>query len=209
MTAKLRLSARDQLLLRALSLQVRLFSQRQLAEAFWNGDIANTRRRLRRLDQVGLIERKRTLTRPLPEMLAPVTQWQPGEPEPDAGATAFQLQRRWRFQSLRSTVIVVPTQRTIDHFGGRANASITAQLSHDLGVAAIWLWFQVHQPNQAQCWRGENWLDDTGSAKPDAVLLDEQEQPTQWIEFGGDYSAERIAALHDAAAQQRLPYQIW
>jgi len=110
---------RDLTVLQALSLRVRLFGQRQLAETLWHGDIANARRRLRRFVELGLVERKAVFSRPLPELLGPVFQWQPGQREPDAGEIAFKLQSRWRYQALRSTVVFTPTQIVVDHFGGR------------------------------------------------------------------------------------------
>lgn len=202
---------RDLIVLKALSLQVRLFGQRQLAEALWDGDVANARRRLRRFAELGLAERCVVLARPLPEIIGPVFAWQPGQVDPDAGQVAFKLQSRWRYQALRSTVCFLPTEKCVNHFGGRSKALIPAQVSHDLGVAEVWLWYWLNLPDYINAWRGENQLTDTesGQALPDAVLVDEHEQPHTLIEFGGDYSATRIAAFHDDAVVRGLPYQIW
>lgn len=202
---------RDLTVLRALSLQVRLFGQRQLADTLWNGDIANARRRLRRFVELGLIHRTVALARPLPELLAPIVKWQPGQPEPDAAQVAFELQSRWRYQAMRSTVVVAPTKTVTDHFGGRHKGTINSQVSHDLGVAAVWLWFWCYQPRWADAWRSEDMLTgfELGESVPDAVLVDKHEEPIVLIEYGGDYSAERVANFHDSAAQKSLPYQIW
>ena len=138
---------RDLIVLRALGLQVRLFGQRQLAEALWDGDVANARRRLRRFTELGLIERCVVLARPLPEVIGPVFTWQPGQADPDAGQIAFRLQSRWRYQALRSTVCFHPTEKCVNHFGGRSKTMIPAQVSHDLGVAEVWLWYWLNHPD--------------------------------------------------------------
>lgn len=207
----LSLVARDQLILAGLGQHVRLLGQRQLADAFWGGDVANARRRLRRYVGMGWIERQTLLARPLPEMLAPVAQWQPGQPEPDAGEVSFRLQSRWRYAALRSTVVYTPTHTLIEHFGGSPKRPLAAQASHDLGVASIWLWYCQHRSEYLHAWLGEDSLDEyvPGESVPDAMLRDDQRESVVWIEFGGDYSAQRIRAFHDSAAGQSAPYQIW
>lgn len=202
---------RDVIVLRALSLQVRLFGQRQLADALWAGDIANARRRLHRFVELGLLQRNVVMARPLPELLGPVCVWQPGKDDPDISQIAFRLQSRWRYRALRSTVIFLPTENTVNHFGGRNKAVMSAQVSHDLGVSEVWLWFCCNHPSYAKVWRGENLITDSepGQSLPDAVLVDTNDEPAMLIEFGGDYEADRIAAFHDDAVLRGLPYQIW
>lgn len=204
-------SSRDLLVLRGLSLQVRVLGQRQLADTLWHGDIANARRRMRRLVELGLVERHAVLARPLPDLLSPLVQWHPGQTEPDAGHVAFELQSRWKYRSLRSTVLYTPTKTTVEHFGGRVKRPLSTQVSHDLGVAAIWLWYCEHHFDRIATWRGEDTLSDVehGQSVPDAVLLGRDERPAVWIEFGGDYTADRVAAFHDSAASQFVSYQIW
>jgi hypothetical protein len=55
MHTQITLTTRDEELLKALALKVRLFSLRQIANQWWNGELANTRRRLRQLVQVDLL----------------------------------------------------------------------------------------------------------------------------------------------------------
>ena len=206
-----RFTDRDFTVLRALSLQVRVFGQRQLADALWAGDIANARRRLHRFVEMGLIQRSVVMARPLPELLGPVFVWQPGHDDPDVSEIAFRLQSRWRYRALRSTVVYVPTEHTVKHFGGRKKAVMSTQVSHDLGVSEVWLWFCINHPSYASAWRGENQIADAepGQSLPDAMLVDRNDQPVMLIEFGGDYQADRIAAFHDDAVLRGLPYQIW
>ena len=205
------LAARDQLVLAGLGQYVRLLGQRQLADAFWAGDIANARRRLRKYVEMGWTERHTLLARPLPEMLAPVAPWNPGRAEPEAEDLSFRLQCRRRYAAPRPTVAYTPTRALIEHFGGSPKRSLATQASHDLGVAAIWLWYCQNRCDYVQAWVSEDSLQDDvrGEAVPDAVLIDEEQEPQVWIEFGGDYSAHRIRAFHDSAAGRSIPYQIW
>ena len=55
MSGTLHFTDRDRELLQALAQRVRLFSQRQVADHLWNGELANARRRLKRLQQAGLV----------------------------------------------------------------------------------------------------------------------------------------------------------
>ncbi|PHQ36974.1 replication-relaxation family protein [Rhodopirellula bahusiensis] len=211
MSKRTQFTDRDVTVLRALSLQVRLFGQRQLADALWAGDIANARRRLSRFTELGLLQRSLVMARPLPELLSPVCVWQPGQPHPDVSQIAFRLQSRWRYRTPRSTVVFLPTEQTVNHFGGRNKAVMSAQVSHDLGVSEVWLWFYCNHPSYATAWRGENLITDSepGQSMPDAILVDSNDEPAILIEFGGDYQADRISAFHDDAVLRGLPYQIW
>ncbi len=208
----LRLYSRDLNLLEALALRIRLVGQRQAADAFWAGHLANTRRRLRQLVQSGMLTRAIVNAQPLPELSSPVVRWQPGQPMPDSNRTAFQLQRRWRYRSLRPTVVYFPTTSTIAHFGGRERSqSLLTQVTHDLGVTAIWLRFAADSQTASSVWVGEDILAPSrvGQKLPDAALVDQHGEPTLLIEFGGSYGPTRVSDFHDDAAARGLPYQLW
>ena len=53
MTDAFHLTNRDPEILQALVQKVRLFSHRQIADHWWNGELANARRRLKRLANSG------------------------------------------------------------------------------------------------------------------------------------------------------------
>lgn len=208
----LRLHSRDLLLLEALALRIRLIGQRQAAEAFWGGHIANTRRRLQQLVQSGMLSRAIVNAQPLPELTSPVVRWQPGHPMPDSNRTAFQLQSRWRYRSLRPTVVYFPTASTIAHFGGRDRSqSLLTQVTHDLGVTAIWIRFSQAGNAATSVWVGEDILAPSrvGQKLPDAALVDQHGEPTLLIEFGGSYGPARVSDFHDDAVSRGLPYQLW
>jgi hypothetical protein len=73
-------------LLRALVFKVRLFSVTQVACHWWPGvkgpQLANARRRLRKLERAGVIRMITVQAAPLPTMTQPVLVWRPGEPDP-------------------------------------------------------------------------------------------------------------------------------
>lgn len=208
----LRLHSRDLLLLESLALRIRLIGQRQAAEAFWGGHLANTRRRLQQLVQAEMLTRAVVNAQPLPELAAPIVRWQPGQPMPDSNRTAFQLRNRWRYRSLRPTVVYFPTASTIAHFGGRDRSqSLLTQVTHDLGVAAVWLRFAQDKNTASAVWVGEDILAPSrvGQKLPDAAFVDQHGEPTLLIEFGGSYGPSRVSDFHDDAAARGLPYQLW
>ena len=212
MTTSLVLTDRDILLLEAVALKVRLIGLRQIADALWQGHIANARRRLKRLVRSGLLRREVVPVRPLPELSGPVCQWQPGAVEPDVEQVSSHLKSRWHYQTMRATTIYLPTNKTIDHFGGRTHhTQITSQVTHDLGVTAVWLWFLRYAPQLSDQWQGEDTIapERRGDVLPDALLIAPDGKTSTAIEFGGSYGAARLAAFHDDAVMRGLPYQIW
>ncbi len=211
MSQLLRVGRRDLELLEALALRVRVVGQRQIAEALWGSHLANARRRLSRLTQEGLLSKQAVLARPLPELFEPVVRWQPGQQAPHSESIAFQLQSRWKYRCLRSTVVYFPTAQTITWFGGHQKAQPVSQITHDLGVTAVWLRFHLCSPALADRWTGEGVLAASriGQKLPDAALLDNNGEPEILIEFGGAYAASRVAEFHNDAAARGLPYQIW
>lgn len=208
----LSLTQRDLVVLESLSLRIRLIGLRQIADALWFGHVANARRRLRQLVAVGLIRREVVPAIPLPELTGPVCTWQPGSPQPDSGQVSFCLRSRWRQRAMRPTVVYLPTGPTVEHFGGRLHhRQISTQVTHDLGVSGVWLWFRVNAPDLASAWSGEDMFapQRRGEPLPDAMLLGPDGEPSTLIEFGGSYGPRRIADFHDDCAMRGLPYHIW
>ncbi|QDV85441.1 hypothetical protein TBK1r_44220 [Stieleria magnilauensis] len=212
MDSALRLRPRDLTLLEALALRVRLISQRQAADAFWHGHCANARRRFSQLATNGMVTRNVVNAQPLPEIIEPIVRWQPGQASPDANNVAYQVQSRWRFRALRPTVVYFPTTKTITQFGGceRSQTKLT-QVTHDLGVTAVWLRYASQDSNMTAMWIGEDILAPTRIHQklPDAALVDKQGEPKLLIEFGGSYGPERIADFHEDAEARGLPYHLW
>jgi hypothetical protein len=125
---------------------------------------------------------------------------------------SHQLQTRWRYRSLRPTVVYTPTDRTIVQFGGRPRSPmLLTQVTHDLGVTAVWLRYVKQNTPLTSLWMGEDILAPTRIHQklPDAAMVDLHGEPTLLIEFGGSYGAERVADFHDDAAARGLAYHLW
>lgn len=206
------LTDRDRDVLQALLIKVRLFSLRQIAAGWWEGEIANTRRRLRGLAGNLLATRVTVLARPLSPLEGPVAIWRPGQSPPRFGQVAHELKSRWT-RPVRRCAAWIATPRAANLLGGVARERLKnpSQSSHDLGVAAVWLWFRRTSPAWAEAWQGEDlWADSRrGEKLPDAFIVGRDSEPVCAIEFGGSYDATRVEAFHDDCADRDLPYQIW
>ena len=209
----MRLTNRDTEILRALATKVRLFSLRQIAECWFIGDVANTRRRMRSLKNRSLVNQVTVRSRNLPEFSSPLIQWRPGQPDPRFEAVAHILQSRWTGRSVRDCAAFIATTQTAQLFGGVQRGELKKQLqvTHDLGVAAVWLTLFRTMPAVAEAWCGEDLLAATrrGEKLPDSFLLDGDGQIAAVIEFGGSYDAARVEEFHRDCDDRQLPYQLW
>lgn len=213
MNGPLHLTDRDRALLVALVQKVRLFSQRQIADHWWNGELANSRRRLKRLAERGLVQRITVLARPIPALASPLVSWRPGDAAPDYGQIAYRCQQRWRMRPTRRCTAWLATEAASQAFGGVARGELKhpTQATHDLGVAAVWLRLHEVAPQWASAWRGEDLLAHTrrGEKLPDAFITADADQIAWVVEFGGGYDASRVEAFHQDCAGRGLPYQLW
>ncbi len=213
MSGPLHFTDRDRELLQALSQKVRLFGQRQLADHLWNGELANARRRLKRLEQAGLVTKVTVQARTLPPLETPLFSWRPDETAPDFGAIAYRCQQRWKSRAVRPTSAWIITESGARAFGGvgRGELKHATQATHDLGVAAVWLRLRQVAPQWAAAWRGEDVMADTrhGQKLPDGFIVDETGNVAWIIEFAGAYDTDRVRAVHQDCVDRRLPYQLW
>ena len=213
MTHGLQLTDRDREIVQALVQKVRLFSQRQIADHWWNGELPNARKRLKRLAKGELLGRESVQARPTPVLDSPLLSWSPDEPEPECGPVAYQCQQRWRVRPTRPCTVWIATEHGSQLFGGvrRGELKSPMQATHDLGVAAVWLRLREVAPAWAAAWRGEDLLAHTrrGEKLPDAFIVDQDERVLWIIEFGGGYDAQRVRAFHQDCASRRLSYQLW
>jgi hypothetical protein len=210
------LVSRDDDILRTLALRVRLLSLAQVAEGWWEATDAgrtNARRRLAKLAQSGLIGRLIVPARPLPPLDAPTLAWRPGEGTPDFGAVAWRLQSRWK-EGPMPTVAYIATRRGANQYGGRLRGRIRRELqvTHDLGVSAVYLRMRALNLEATDAWIGEDVLspERRGEKLPDAVIADSLQSPPRLVvEFGGAYDAERVRRFHEDCAERQLPYELW
>ncbi len=210
---QIRLSERDEEILNALCLRVKFFSQRQISDHWFDGDIANTRRRMSQLRTCGLIERVELRARSLPPLSQPLIAWQPGQPTPEFGRVAHVCRSRWRKRHIQSCTAYLATAVASRQFGGcvRGEVKRETQATHDLGVSQIWLQLDLQSAELADSWRGEDVMAHTrrGEKLPDGFIVDAHGVTRCVIEFGGAYDESRVREFHEDCASRPLPYQLW
>lgn len=214
------LTARDEDIMRVLSLKLRLLTLSQVAEIWWTPSalgLAAARRRLAALRQAGLAVLRYVQARPLPEIDAPLFSWHPGQSSPDYGPLAWKLQRRWT-AAPRRTAVLLATRRGANQFGGRGGGIVKQhfQASHDLGVSQMYVVLRRLRPEQAKRWVGEDLLSYLRRSRksrekiPDAAILADGTQDIDRIlEFGGAYDAARLRRFHRDCSRRELPYELW
>jgi len=209
---KLILTPRDRELTDSLLFKVKLLSLRQIADAWWGGQVPNARRRLHRLADKGFLLPVTVSARPLPPLRQPICEWHPGDPSPDFGQIAYRLQSRWT-QPTRRMATWIATPRAAKLLGGVGHEQLNnpVQAGHDLGVAAVWLRLRETSPAWAEAWQGEQlWAEQRrGEKLPDAFIVGTGGNPICVVEFGGTYGSDRVEAFHVDCARRNLPYQIW
>lgn len=207
------LSGRDEELLRCLTSYVRLMSLRQMALHWWNGEIANARRRMKQLTQVQLVVAVEVFARPILTLDRPVAVWQPGQAPADFRQLAWFFQQRLRRIPARVIKVYVASERAASLFGGRSCGELThpAQAGHDLGVTAIWMSLAKSDPLRAGFWVGEDLMTGLvpGEKRPDAFLVNESGHLESVVEFGGDYDRRRVEEFHQHCAERNLSYELW
>lgn len=213
MADKLRLTDRDEEIVRSLAVYVRLLSQRQTSDHWFEGDDSNARRRLKHLQGLGLIQKVTVRARSLPPIERPLISWQPGEATPDCGQAAYQCRQRWQLRHVRTCTAYIATKQAAQWFGGCRRGEITKdlQVTHDLGVTQVWLVLDDTAPEWADAWRGEDVMAATRFRQklPDGFIVDAQNRPMCAMEFGGSYDERRVRAFHEDCAERGLPYQLW
>ena len=213
MRTPLRLTERDTEVLEALLTKVRLISLRQLAENWFQGELANARRRARILASTGWLRPIQVGARPLPPLEKPVYSWRPGVEEPDCGQISSRLISRWRGRAVRTMTAYLATPEAAKLLGGKGREELPhpTQATHDLGVTEVWLGFRRHLPELAKAWRGEDVMSASleEGKLPDAFLVGPEDDIRAAIEFGGAYRPERVQAFHEHCVDHQLPYSLY
>jgi len=197
-----------------LANHLRILSLAQLARTWWFGQewgSRSARQSARALTKDGWLKTHQVLSRPVTPLAQPLVFWMRGNESPDFEELSRRLHKRARAEASVTTVVVA-TRKTRELFGsGGATGQIKlTQTTHDLHVGEVFLSYRQHNFDQRR-WVGEDAFRDSWPIRqrPDALLLDEQGNFTRAVEYGGDYSVERLATLHDALARIGMSYEIW
>lgn len=187
-------------LARALSVCVRCMSLRQVADSFTRSDLDNARRALKGLKH--WVVEHQLLARVTPKLIEPLIGQD--DDNPDFEAVSYALVTRQGKAITRMTTMYCATPQALKVFGGRAKLR-PHQVSHDLGVSAIYLKYLEQWPELAQAWRGEDFLrwQRFRQTLPDAFVGD------VCVEYGGCYSPERVQSLFEDCIKRKVRLELW
>lgn len=204
---------REEQIVRALANDVRVLSLSQVARTWWS-DTRWGRSRAKTamavLEAEGWAQVHTSLARPIRELNRPLLSWSPGDEAPDLLELSRTLHRRAR-QDASMTAFVLAGARSVALFSrGRAPSVKLTQMTHDLHVAEVYLWYRTNGL-PARHWVSEDRLprDWPLRERPDATLTDDKGNIRRAIEYGGDYPAERLEELHCGLSSIGLNYEIW
>ncbi len=195
--------------------------QYELALAPWWPDNdsgrENMTRRLGQLCAEGLLARHAAVVA-APAEAALFYHWSPGMPDPDFGALAWELARRWAAVEPRRAVFYTVTERAARHYGRtiRTPLKSAAVLAHDLTLSLVFTSYALHRPLLASAWVAEDVIAAArgyGEKVVDACIVDSTGTPALCVEVGGaSYSSSngaRLKEIHRDSAARSLPYEMW
>ena len=138
------------------------------------------------------------------EARTPLYCWHPGLPSPRFHSVAWLLVKRWRAVEPRRETLCWATECAARLCGGTTEyLQHRNQVEHDLGLASVLVRMHETRPEAADCWIGEDILRRGHElhrrllAKvPDAAILGGG-QAVKFVEFGGQYPADRIRRFHN------------
>ena len=207
-------TTRDHDILEVLTFKVRLLTLPQIAGTWWGGSdsaLTRARARLAELQHAGLIKALQVHTDKMLPLDTPVATWAPGEPDPQYGAVAYELQHRWSQDAPRLTRVYVATRKAANQYGGvGGRLKFPDQATHDLHLSELYLRFRQSNRDLANRWINEDLRPKAGFKQKDPdILIQDDAHSGLAIEFGGRYDARRIRDFHrDCAARERR-WQIW
>jgi hypothetical protein len=172
-------------------------------------------RTIRRLAESGEIE-SLTASISLPSIIQPIFVRSPKQPAPNCDSLAWILEKRWKSVSPHRMTVCWATQKGAHRTAGVACfAQRATQVEHDLGTAAMFTRFCETNPGDISRWVGEDILRRDYTARerwltkiPDAAIY-RNGQVEKVLEFGGQYSAERLRRFDRHCETNHLAYEIW
>ena len=210
------MTPREKEIIGVLVNRVRVLNLEQVARTWWSKSpcgISRAKKTLDNLQADGWLRAPEAFSRPVKEMQRPLVDWRIGDRTPNFDRIEKQLGARAAKPSTKSTFLYA-TRKANQIFGrDRLQSVKLTQLTHDLGVAEIFLIYRHH----SEYWRGwiaedhlpKNW---PSKQKPDALLQSERGRWIRAIEYGGAYKVDRLVELHNTFCNLGgigVDYEIW
>lgn len=209
----------ESIILDTLARRVRLATVEQLATivSTVNGEATTTRRVrrcLRRLEQEGCIVTSRLALKVF-ELDRPLYRWRPGDLFTEADALAWTAAKRVAETKPRRCTIYRVTREGARRCGSGGNVPQCqpTQIEHDLGCTAMLIAVAQRDPALFHAWVGEDeirrsfrplWPAEFRKV-PDAAIVRSDDRIERFLEFCGQYSAERIERFHRHCQRHHIP----
>ncbi|MBA5868075.1 MAG: hypothetical protein GDA67_15390 [Nitrospira sp. CR1.3] len=210
---RIQLTARDVIILDAITHRVKLLSLPQIARTWWKGSraIMQARKRIRQLALAGYLERLQLFTNQEVMLLAPLATWHSGMAVPDFSTIVRLTRTRWELP-IRSTACVVATSVSAVRTGGSYRIPRNSEATHDLHVAQVYLHKLRQAPRYAEKWSGEMELLTRDIAPCDKVpdaLIRQAGRCTAVEVVGESYSVTKLMAFHEFCSRRSFTYELW
>jgi DNA-binding Lrp family transcriptional regulator len=215
----LSLTERDRTILLALLHKVPVLSVSALSELWPDTDSGrdNLARRVWQLEDAGLVRRYSLSVQSAPTVSL-FYDWSPGKPEPDLGAAAWALSKRWAALEPRRVAFVTATATAATRYGVTIRNPLrsTSAVAHNVGLGMVYMHYLMHEPLLASAWVAEEVIAAArghGEKVVDACIVDSTSTPALAVEFAGaSYAAsngERLRDIHHDCSERGLPYEMW
>ncbi len=213
----LSITSRDDAILDALALRIRVLSLEQIVRTWWSR-MAQGRKaalhRLRQLEEAGKLHIFDLVAHPEIYLARPVSSWVPGHPTPDHGALSYKLKARWIEPPIVHTAVIASKQ-TGRHYGGWGGRyPRSTERTHDIHMATVFLVKQKRKQFELANWLSEEKVRERQLQKrssrishlPDAIVT----RPKRLaVEFGGAYTPKKLESFHTYCEGIGLRYEIW
>jgi hypothetical protein len=206
---------REKEILMVLTNCVRAMTLQQLSRTWWTETpwgLARTRAVVHEMASAGWLEVRDVLSRPVRPLEKPLITWTPSDDVPDFTDLSKNLHSRAMVPA-ETVSVVFSTKKSVSLLGrGTLPPVKLTQMTHDLNVSEVFLAYRLREMEDE--WVGEDQFPHWWpiGQRPDAVLRQADGTIHRAIEYGGDYSPERLAALHGGLAGcfgTGLCYEIW
>ena len=196
-----------------LANHIRVCSLEQIRRTWWPRQRSGKQRAtecIQLLEKNKLVRMRKVFSRPIQRLDAPLLFWQHGDPHPDFQAMANCLRRRARTEAEVIPVVTAePRGRRLFGVGERRTLKL-AQITHDLHVAEVFFRYYESGTDVFRHWVGEDSMPRLlMKIRPDALICDDVGGIVRAVEYGGEYTDNRLFRLHEGFYERAMAYEIW